>query len=173
MIRILSLVLSIALLVGGTILILGYRADPAYKHSITFNIQYSPQITWQELLNINEIPRRKRDVESIEILEQFGKLTAWKENLTNGGYRIYRMNKREENKQLVIELTSSSYQLTGVWTFDIVPSGIDSQITISEESTLTDIKRRGYRVLMGREYDLLAWQKYIRVGLIEGLLIKS
>jgi hypothetical protein len=171
MLRILSLILAVVIVCGGVIFLLGYTTSPSYKNSITFEVFYSPELTWKELLNIKDTPRRKPDVVSIDILEEFGKLTAWKENLKSGGYRIYRMNKREENKRLILELTESSYGLTGIWTFELDPAkDNNTQITIYEESTLTDFKRRGYRVIMGREYDLLLWQKYIKVGLVQALL---
>jgi len=172
MLRILSLILTILFLAGGTVLVMGYTSIPKYTNSMTFEVSYSPEITWQELLNIRTIPQRKADVASVEVLEEFGKLLAWQENLKNGGYRIYRMNSLQEKKQLVLELTSSSYGLTGIWTFDIVPvTNNNTQITITEESSLNDIKIRGYRTVMGREHDLLVWQKYIRVGLVQALLI--
>lgn len=172
MIRIFSLVLTLVILIGGLVLLQGYRTNPSYKNSITFTISYSPATVWQELLNIKEAPQRKNDVASVDILEELGNLVAWRENLKNGGYRIYRMNNRDEGKRLVLELTSSSYGLTGIWTFDIRKNGSDSDITISEESILTDIKIRGYRAIMGRQTDLLAWQKYIKVGALQSLLIR-
>jgi hypothetical protein len=168
--RILSLTLSIALLIGITILILGYTALPIYRGEIEFQVPYSVGLTWQELLNIKEASERKSDVKSVQILEEFGKLSAWQENLNTGGYRIYRMNKRDEQKLLIVELTESSYGLTGIWTFELSPHPDGTTILISEDSTLTDIKRRGYRVIMGKDVDLLSWQKYIKVGLWQTLL---
>ena len=170
MLRILSLVLTVIIIIGGVILYLGYRTDPKYTESMTFQVSYPVEHAWQELINIKEAPARKKDVESVEIIEEYGKLIAWQENLKNGGYRIYRMNKRDENRQLILELTESSYELKGIWTFDLRPRSNETEITISEESSLTDIKILGYRVLMGRDHDLLMWQKYIRVGLMESLL---
>jgi hypothetical protein len=171
MLRILSLVIAILLLISAVILILGYNASPQYSNTITFEVPYTVDLTWQELLKIQEAPKRKSDVTSVEILEEFGKLVAWQENLKNGGYRIYRMNKRGENKVLVLELTESSYGLKGIWTFGLEQNGNGTIVTVSEESELSDIKRRGYRALIGREVDLLAWQKYLKVGLIQTLLI--
>lgn len=169
--RILSLTISIFVLIGITILILGYRSSPTYQEQLQFDITYSAGLVWQELLNIKEIPQRKKDVRSVEILEEFGKLSIWQENLNSGGYRIYRMNKRDdENKILVLELTESSYGLTGVWTFTLEANSKDTIVYISENSTLTDIKRRGYRKVMGRDVDLRAWQNYIKAGLWQTLL---
>jgi hypothetical protein len=171
MLRILSLIISVVLVIYGILLLTGYRTPQSYSNSLTYQLDYSSPMVWQELLKIKEIPNRKRDVVSIEILEEFGKLTAWKENTKGGGYRVYRMNKREENKQFVIELTESSYGLTGIWTFDLEKSGNSTLVTISETSTLTDITRRGFRSFTGRDVDIIAWQKYLKAGLVQALLI--
>lgn len=170
MLRIISLTLTVAVLAGVLIILMGYRANPSYQQSITFIVSYSTQDVWRELLNIEEVPKRKKDVESVDILEELGTLVAWRENLKDGGYRIYRMNGRDEEKTLILELTDSSYELKGVWVFYLKPHGNETEVTISEDSTLTDIKRRGYRVIFGREVDLLIWQKYLKVGLFQSLL---
>lgn len=169
--RILSLTISIFVLIGITILILGYNTPEKYTGEIQVEASYSVGLVWQELLNIKEIPQRKTDVTSIEILEEFGKLSIWKENLNSGGYRIYRMNKRDdEQKILVLELIESSYGLTGIWTFNLKENSKDTIVYISEDSTLTDIKRRGYRKITARDVDLRAWQNYIKAGLWQTLL---
>lgn len=170
MLRILSLIVAVIVVSASIIFALGYSSNPKYSNSVTFYSNYSVHPTWQEIINIKEITNRKADVESIEVLEEFGILSAWQENLKNGGYRIYRMNKRIENRLLEIELTDSSYGLTGIWTFELRPIENDTEVTIYEESTLTDLKRRGYRTIIGREHDLLVWQKYIKVGLVQALL---
>ncbi len=172
MLRILSLILTILILFGGAVVVAGYRTSPEYSDSVTFNVSYPVDMVWQKLVSIEEIPRRKNDVKSVTVLEQFGKLVAWKETLNNGGYRIYRMNERQDNKKLTLELTESSYGLTGIWTYEIRPvENNDTQITLTEKSTLTNAKIRGYRVFLGRDHDMLVWIKYINVGLVQALLI--
>jgi hypothetical protein len=158
MFRIFSLVITVASICLMLILILGYREPISYEGSISFETQYRLNLVWQQLLNLEEIPNRKSDVKSVDVLEEYGKLVAWKENLQGGGYRIYR-------------ITESSYGLTGIWSFDLKPEGDLTWVTISEKSTLTDIRRRGYRAIIGRDIDLSIWQKYLRVGLLDALLI--
>ena len=171
MLRILSLIITVVAVIYVVILVVGYKTPQEYSNSMTFQLDYSVQMVWQELLKIEEIPNRKKDVESIEILEEFGKLYAWKEHTKSGGYRVYRMNKRDENKTFVVELIESSYGLTGVWTFDLEKNNNYTTVTISETSTLTDIRRRGYRSFTGRDVDSIAWQKYIKTGLLQTLLV--
>ncbi len=171
MTRILSLVLTVALLCIGILYVVGYMNPAEYQGEIKFTVDYSPELTWRELINIKEISNRKQDVESAEVLEEFGRLVAWKENLKNGGYRIYRMNNYSEPRTLTIELTESSYGLTGYWNFLLEPQDKNTQVTIVENSTNTNILLRGYRVIFNRNHDLFVWQKYIRVGLVQTLLL--
>lgn len=170
MLRILSLIISVVAVIASIILVLGYTSPSAYVDSISANFDYRPEFMWQEITNVRDMERRKSDVESVEILEQYGRLTAWKENLRNGGYRIYRTNEYVLNKKWTIELVESTYELTGIWTFELSADGSQTKVTISEESQLTDFRRRGVRIIFGRNKDLLIWMKYIRVGITETLL---
>ncbi len=170
MLRILSLIISILLVGFGIVFLFGYNSPKEYKNSISFEAPYTLDMTWRQLVDVNEIPKRKGDVQSVEIIEEFGKLVAWRENLKTGGYRIYRMNQRIENQKLILELTESSYGLKGIWVFDLSKVENHTWVVVSEESTLTNTLVRGYRAIIGREHDLLVWQKYIKVGLVQALL---
>jgi hypothetical protein len=170
MLRVLSLVLAILIITALCILGAGYLSTPAYSDSLYVDIGYNPDLVWAELVNVENAHLKKSDVRSVEIIDRYGKLLAWQEDLKNGGYRIYRMNERDEGRRLVVELTESSYGLTGIWTFQLQRSIIGTELLVKEESTLTDIKTRGIRYFLGRNHDLLVWVKYIRVGLTERLL---
>ncbi len=170
MLRVVSLVLSFLVVAGIAILVAGYITPATYQDSAYLDVTFTTEVTWDQLLDVKNATRKKTDVESVEIVDQYGKLIAWQENLKNGGYRIYRMLEVVENKRLVIELTESSYGLTGIWSFDLEKTTNGTTIVVSEESELTDIKFRGWRYFFGRNHDLLVWIKYIRVGLTDQLL---
>ncbi len=170
MFRVLSLVLAVVLVGVLSVLGAGYLSDVTYTDSVYVDVGYNPDLVWAELVNVENAYLKKADVTSVEIVDRYGKLIAWQENLRDGGYRIYRMNQREEGKRLVIELTDSSYGLTGIWSFQLQRSIVGTELLIKEESKLTDIKVRGIRYFLGRNHDLLVWIKYIRVGLTERLL---
>ena len=170
MIKVLSVVLSVVIFALLSIGIAGYVSNPEYVSSTTFEIDQSPENIWKELIDVRQSDIKKGDVESVDIVETYGELVAWQENLKNGGYRRYRMTYRVENQNLVIELTDSSYGLTGTWYFVLEQNGKTTKITINEESRLTDFKIRGFRYFFGRNHDLLVWVKYIKVGVLERLL---
>ena len=170
MLRILSLLIAILLTAGAIILIAGYTTPPQYSNSMTVYFDYSIDMVWEEITNLIEMEKRKPDVESLEIVEQFGRQVAWQENLKRGGYRIYRTNEYDRNRRFEIELVDSSYDLTGIWTFELFRAGSLTRLVISEESELKDIRRRGIRKIFGRDRDLLIWIKYIRVGIMHSLI---
>lgn len=170
MLRILSLIIAILLVGFGIVFLFGYNSPEEYKNTISFEASYTLDMAWRQLVDVNEIPKRKSDVKSVEIIEEFGKLIAWRENLKTGGHRIYRMNQRIDNQRLILELTESSYGLSGIWVFDLSKIENHTWVVVSEESRLTDVLVRGYRTIIGRDYDLLVWEKYIKVGLVQALL---
>lgn len=170
MLRIFSLIASVLILFGAAILIAGYTSSPTYNDVMVTEPSFNPELTWDELVDVTTANVRKKDVVSVDVVDQYGKRLAWKENLKNGGYRIYRMNERIENQKLVVEMTDSSYGLKGIWTFELQKTSSGTKVTITENSELTDVKIRGYRYFFGRNHDLLVWVKYIRVGLTGQLL---
>lgn len=170
MFRVLSLVLAVVLIVVLSVLGAGYLSEETYVDSLYVDVGYNPDLVWAELIDVENAHLKKSDVTSVEIVDRYGKLIAWQENLRDGGYRVYRMNQREEGKRIVFELTESSYGLTGIWSFQLQRSITGTELLIKEESKLTDIKTRGIRYFLGRNHDLLVWVKYIRVGLTERLL---
>lgn len=170
MLRIVSLLASILLTVCIAIGIAGYLISPKYVHTEYFQSTYSAQVTWQELIAINNIPKQKNDVTSVEVVGQYGKLLAWKENLKNGGYRIYRMNERIENQKLVLELTNSTNGLSGIWTFTLEPNTSGTFVAIDADTTLDNLPLRGYRFFFGRNHEELVWIKFLNVGLTNHLI---
>jgi hypothetical protein len=151
--------------------IIGYMAQPNYASSIEFSLESTPAFIWQQVLAISTIPKLKTDVESVDIVARSGERVAWRENLSNGGYRLYRITDFVQEKRLGIELLESSYGLTGVWIIELEPQQTKTNIILSEKSTLTNIFIRGMRTILGRNHDLFVWSKYIRVGAIQKLLI--
>jgi hypothetical protein len=170
MLRIFSLIISVVAILGVLIIVLGYTSQSEYAHSTSFTLNAKAEVIWRELVNIKNIPEKKIDVESVEIISQYGRLMSWQENLKNGGYRLYRMNEFVTNEKLVIELFESSYGLKGIWAIELQEQELSTLITISEVSTLDNIRIRGIRTIFGRNHDLLVWIKYIKVGIVENLL---
>lgn len=171
MIKFISSVILILGALGILIMALGYFSSPVYTGSVRFQVDTQAQFVWEELIRIQNVPQKKSDVASVEIVSTQGQLVAWQEKLKNGGYRLYRMNEYKTNERLVVELLESSYGLTGIWEIDLIPEEeYITTVNITERSLLTNVQKRGIRNLLGRNHDLLVWLKYIRVGMIENLL---
>lgn len=169
--KIVYLLISILALFYGIFFVLGYSTPEGYIGSVEVEVDSGINFVWQELINVSSIEKRKRDVKSVQIIDTSGQLIAWQENLKNGGYRIYKMTDFYPNQKLGIELVESSYGLTGNWTFELYDQKNTTRVIIYERSILENIQMRGIRALFGRDYDLLVWLKYIKVGVIQTLLI--
>lgn len=171
--RALSLVISVLAFIFLVLIVTGYLIGPDYYEEQQFIVDYSPQNVWEILTDVENIKQGKNDIESIEIAGKYLNLYVWYENLEHGGYRKYRHNLKEENKRLIIEMTESSYSVTGTWEFDISEHDNKTLIKITENSTNTSIIGRGFRFFFGRDKETKDWIKFIRVRLFNRLLTTS
>jgi hypothetical protein len=170
--RVLSAVLSFVLVVFAVILITGYFVNPHFVGESTVELDYNKEEVFRILTDVNLITANRKGVESVEILAKLGNLVAWKESTRFNGFRKYRTTKKVDNKFLRVEMTDSNYGMTGSWEFTLSDGDNSTHLTVREESDLDSIVNRGYRFYIGRDFELRAWQRSLRVGLFESLLTK-
>lgn len=173
MLKIISYLASILLIFSLIILITGYFSNPNFNGETEWSVDYSREIVWDILVDIEKVPEKKRDVENVEIIGKYFDLYAWRENLRSDGFRKYRMVEVDEPRYLKLELTESSYQMTGFWEFTLTEDGGVTTIKIREESKLDSVWKRGVQFYLGRDFELNAWARYVRSGLFDRLLSTS
>lgn len=167
---------SLGLVIGFFVLVVvvtGYVVGENYSGKETFTIDFSKNNIYSVLTDIQNIQTGKKDIESIEVLGRSLNLYAWKENLNNGGYRIYRQTLRDRDQRFIIEMTESSYNVTGTWEFVLEREDSQTKVTIIENSKNTSILNRGVRFYFGRNKETKDWIKFIRVRLFNNLLTTS
>jgi len=169
MLKILSLTLSVVGTVFIVILVTGYLVNEEYKGEKQMLVDYEPLHVMKILTEFNNMEEGKRDVKSMELTGKYLGLYAWKENLKNGGFRRYRQIEKTENK-IVVEMTESTYGVTGTWEFKINREVGRTKITIREDSICKNILRRGLLFYLGRDKETTDWMKFIRVRLFKRLL---
>jgi len=170
MLKIFSLTLAIIGFIFFSALITGYVIGPDYSGEETMIVNYSVNEVWSVLNEIDKIPEDNPKIVSVDILGKYLNLYAWEEKLKNGGFRKYRQNSKEENEKMIIEMTGSSYGVTGIWEFILEPQNNDTKITIIEKSNNISIVGRGARYYFGRNEETARWAKFIRVRLFKRLL---
>ena len=58
MLRILSLIISILIIGFVVVFLFGYRSSAEYENTISFEAPYTLDMTWRQLVDINEIPKK-------------------------------------------------------------------------------------------------------------------
>jgi hypothetical protein len=148
----------------------GYIINPNYESETKVLLGYSKSSVWNALNDIENLHHAKKDVISIDVLGKYLNFYAWVENLKNDGFRRYRQVYKDTNSKLIIEMTDSSYGLTGTWEFDLKESDGDTLLTIKQKTTNESIIGRGFRYYFGRDKETKEWIKHLRVTLFERLL---
>lgn len=170
MLRVFSGIIFFVASVGIVIWLLGFFQPREYSGDLKEFFVDRRQIVWQSLTNINLIPKTKRDIQSVEILEENFGLFTWRENTKKGGYRIYKIIEKKEPFKYTVELLESSVGLTGTWTYFLENSSGGSIVTIQEESKNNNIWIRGIDVIRGRDVNLKYYMKVLRVALFRRLI---
>ncbi len=172
MLRIFSLIFATIGFIYLVLFVTGYLIPEEYNNETTFSVDFSPRDIILVLTDVEKIPDGKSEVDSVEILGKYRNLYSWIENLNTKNYRKFRHIKIVENKEVVIEMTESSYGVTGSWVFIFDEKENDTEVTIIEKSKNQSILNRGVRFYFGQNKETNDWLKLIRVRLF-GLLLTT
>lgn len=167
--RISTLIFTVLLLFAAIFLFVGQTASVTYTKTVSEVFDARPQAVWEEMLDVKNMPQKKIDVLSVDILSQSKGLLVWRENLRRGE-RVYEVIEKRAPRKLVVELTESNNSLRGTWTYTLRQKGSGTLVTITEDSSVTNFFFRALHTLQGRDLHLIKELKAIRVGLFKELL---
>ena len=148
----------------------GYIVGEDQQFEEVLVVDYLPENVWAVMTELDNFDRGKRDIEYVEVLGKYLNLYAWIEHTKSGGFRRYRQVEKIEDEKIVIEMTDSSYGVTGRWTFELLPVSSKTRVTIKESSKYTSILYRGFQFYFGLNKESRNWNKFIRVRLFNRLL---
>jgi len=142
-----------------------------YEGSRSESLTDRPIEVWRNLVSVEIIPKRKPDVETVDILfiGDRGEVT-WRENLKNGETRTMRILERGAPYYISIEQFQSSYGVTGVWEYSLRQVNDETIVTVTEKSVNNNIWLRGYYTIIGRNTLIKRELKSLRVSLFQRLL---
>lgn len=140
------------------ITILGLLSPRTYHGSIEGTINTPISTVWDELSSLEHIPVRHPEITRVELLSTTAEgYRQWKEYTDLGGYIIFETTDEVSEKKLVNKMDDSSFGMTGTWTYQLAPINSSStQITITEDSTISRLYLRAIMTLIGREKNLAA-----------------
>lgn len=133
----------------------GLVANPVWAGEKTETLPVACDALWKTLINVQRLPERRPEIESVEIIEtdKEGK-PMWKEFTDTGGWLEFAMTKREDSHHLEVEMSGSTIGMTGTWTYDLEPAGGSCTLTIAETSRTDAVWIRAMMTIMGRDMTL-------------------
>jgi hypothetical protein len=126
---VLALVLIVALA--------GACLPKAHRSSRSAEFKAPPGVVWAALTNVSAFPEWRPDVKKVEIL---GNAAApkWREEGANGSITYEQVEASAPNR-LVTRIADPSLPFGGTWTFQIVPAGSGSYVTITENGEVYNV----------------------------------
>lgn len=134
---------------------IGAIANENYSGQISSKLNASPERVWSVLSRFTEFQKERREIIRIDILESdsLGPI-KWKEFTDMDGFIVFERIEWVPNERLKLKMESSSFGMTGVWTYQIDPLDYRCRLTISEESTVQQSIVRSALVIAGRDANL-------------------
>jgi hypothetical protein len=149
---ILSYFFILVILVVITLFLAGYTSSK-YNHA---EVSQSFPLTVLKLWNfVRFVDLRTRDgIRSIEILrEHNGMVVEWLVHTSRGGFRLFRIEEHPP-EQLTKILVSSTFGVSGHWTYTFEEKTDGVRLTIEETSAIPSFLYRTYLLLRGRNLHL-------------------
>lgn len=135
---------------------IGLTTPSIFRGTIHGTITASRADVWAELINLDHIPARHKEITSVELVNTTDQgYRQWKENTDLGGYIIFETIDEISQEKLVNKMDASSFGMTGTWTYvleDLTPSS--TELTIQEESVINNIFLRALFTIVGRDKNL-------------------
>ena len=126
-----------ALLVLGALVVLllaviafGYALPVAHVATREAQLAAPPDRVFAALDGVEDYPRWRSDVESVEIVARTPRL-QWRENGDNGTI-TFELEGRDPPRQMVTRIADRTLPFGGTWTFALQPSGSGTRLTITE-----------------------------------------
>jgi hypothetical protein len=146
----------VGLVLGLTMLFIaiGAFSSSAYVGTKTIQLDAPPARVWQEITDLESLPKRRREVVSVEILETRGGVPwKWKERTDMGGHVVFEKVEEVPNKKLLLRMTESTFGMTGTWMYELEGNEM-TRLTITEDSVIKSIPVRAVMTLAGRDGNL-------------------
>ncbi len=164
-------IITIAIVLGGIVFLFGVRAGEKIDATFFARMEYSPEYLFDFITDVAQYATRKKDIESLEVLERTGqRITMWRENYTNGSWREYQLIQQTYPTFFEFEIINSSDDHLAHISYTLKETDNFTEIVLSEKGTLKNTFRRGLRRLAGDDSFLETEMKWIRVAIQDELI---
>ena len=136
------------------VVVVGALLPKAHVASMSARYAAAPDALWRSLFNVRAFPQWRTDIARVELLpDEDGKL-GWREHGKNDAI-TYRLEASEPPRRLVTRIADKKLPYGGTWTYELVPDGSGTRLTITERGEIYNpIFRFVSRFLMGHHATL-------------------
>jgi uncharacterized protein YndB with AHSA1/START domain len=127
---------------AGAITLIGAMLPRDHVASTTAVVNAPRESVWQALTDVNDYPRWRPDVRSVEILSAEGAL-RWREVSRHGSITFERLEESRP-RHLVGRIADDKLPFGGTWTYDLEPVRDGTRVRITERGFVTNLV---YRVM--------------------------
>ena len=130
MLRWFLIVVAIAVVVIGSVIVIGATLPEKHIVSRSAHISAPPDTVWSTITNVAQYPSWRKDVKRVEEM-QVGSRRSWREFYSHDKL-TFEVTKSEAPKHFVSTIVDEGQGFGGSWDYQIVPDGDGSKITITE-----------------------------------------
>ena len=128
-------VLAVLSVVVAVVFVVGMRLPKAHIARSHATINAPPDSVWRALTDVEAFPSWRSDVSRVELLPSSGGHKAWREVGKNGTITFEEVA-AEPSRRLVSRIADPSLPFGGTWTYELLPDGGGSRITITEDGVV-------------------------------------
>jgi uncharacterized protein YndB with AHSA1/START domain len=116
----------------GIVAAVGLALPKGHRASRTVTLQARPSDVFEVVTNVARYPEWRGDVQRVELLQDDGHGTRFREVGRNGAI-TYRVELSEPYARVVTRIADTSLAFGGTWTYDLRPNGALTELTITED----------------------------------------
>jgi polyketide cyclase/dehydrase/lipid transport protein len=115
--------------------LIGSRLAQSHRASVARTFPLAADVIWEAITDVEAFPSWRAGVKRIERLPDRNGLPAWIEEGRSGNITLA-IERMERPRILVGRIADPKLPFGGTWTYEIVPDGIGSRLTITEHGEI-------------------------------------
>lgn len=150
---------------AGLFFLCGKLANPKFLGSETIVVEAPVEHVWSVLDNTKVFSESRHEVTRAELTgTNAAGYDMWTEHTNLGGSISLEVTEKIPNKKLVVHMLNSGFGMTGIWTFELVPEGNSTRVTLTENSMTEGLMMRSILNTLGRDANMNLLLKALKKG---------
>lgn len=124
-------IVGVLIVIGLLVVVIGYMLPKAHVASMSARFAAPPDTIWKTLTDVRAFPQWRTDLARVELLPDENRQFGWREHGKQDAIS-YRIETREPSRRLVTRIADRNLPFGGTWTYELVPDGTGTRLTITE-----------------------------------------